>query len=232
MALALDATDSTRQAMPGLGVITLRANCGRRTALRAPDALQLRGLIKSVRHAAPGLRAIYEIPPMPESGDTPLTPESGDTMLTPDLGNRVSPTNKRVSKSRRSGDTSLSPTKPTTESSTEPTARPTAQTIVAAFIDWDRDRGGRLTKRTIGQLATHIAGLLGEGIAEEHIKRGLVEWRDRGQNPSTLHSFVDAAMRPAAAPVSRRQAEIDARHERWMERARAADAGLPVERPW
>jgi hypothetical protein len=100
---------------------------------------------------------------------------------------------------------------------------PTAQAILAAFIDWDRARGGQLTKRTIGQLAKHIAALLAEGIGEDRIKRGLIDWRDRGQHPSTLHSFVDAAMN-ARHPRSRREDERQARWARQLERARAADA--------
>ena len=104
-------------------------------------------------------------------------------------------------------------TKPPTEPSTEPTGAaslpPTAQTILAAFIDWDRANDGKLTRQTTGQLAKHIAGLLAEGIAEEHIKRGLVDWRVRNQHPSTLHSFVDAAMN--GRPVrSRRENERQA----------------------
>jgi hypothetical protein len=114
---------------------------------------------------------------------------------------------------------------PTEASPSVPTAAPppTAQTILAGFIDWDRARGGQLTKRTIGQLATHIGGLLAEGIPEERIKRGLIEWRDRGQHPSTLHSFVDAAMNGHPGR-SRREGERQAKWARQLERARAADA--------
>lgn len=224
MVLALDATDSTRQAKPGIEAITLRANTGRRTVLRALDALQQRGLVKVVSRAAPGRRAVYEILPMPGTGDTMLTPESGDTMLTPE---QVTSAGQRVTKTGRTGDTSLSPPKPTPKPSPEPTgadgAAPTAQTIVAQFVDWDRGRGGRLTRRTIGQLAQQIGGLLAEGIAEEPIKRGLADWRASGTHPATLDSFVAAAMRPAAA-VSRRQAERDALAEREMARAQARDA--------
>jgi hypothetical protein len=101
---------------------------------------------------------------------------------------------------------------------------PTAQAILAAFIDWDRARGGQLTKRTTGQLAKHIAALLAEGVGEAPIKRGLIDWRDRGQHPSTLHSFVDAAMNSRGPARSRREDERQARYARQLERARAADA--------
>ena len=102
-------------------------------------------------------------------------------------------------------------------------AAPTAQTILAAFIDWDRDNGGQLTQRTRGQLAKHIDGLLAEGIAAEHIKRGLADWRARGQHASTLHSFVDAALNGQPARP-RRDSEREAKWARQLDRARRADA--------
>lgn len=73
-------------------------------------------------------------------------------------------------------------------------AAPTAQTVLGGFIDWDRANGGTLTRRTIGQLAKQIAALLAEGIDGKYIKLGLAEWRAKEQHPSTLDSFVNAAM--------------------------------------
>lgn len=77
-------------------------------------------------------------------------------------------------------------------------APPTAQTILASFIDWDRENGGTLTKRTTGQLARSIADLLDQKIDDRHIRKGLADWRTSGQNPSTFDSFVNAAMKGAA----------------------------------
>jgi hypothetical protein len=71
---------------------------------------------------------------------------------------------------------------------------PTAQMILAAFIDWDRGTGGQLTKRTIGQLAKHIKHLLDEGVDDRHIRQGLADWRAKETHPATLDSFVNAAM--------------------------------------
>ncbi len=71
---------------------------------------------------------------------------------------------------------------------------PTAQTILAAFIDWDRACGGQLTRSVTGQLAKNIARLLDEGIDDRYIRSGLAEWRGKGQHPATLDSFVSAAM--------------------------------------
>ncbi len=71
---------------------------------------------------------------------------------------------------------------------------PTAQTILRGFIDWDRERGGTLTRRAIGQLAKQIASLLAEGIDDRYIRTGLAEWRAKEMHPDTLDSFVNAAM--------------------------------------
>jgi hypothetical protein len=66
VALALDARDSTRRAMPGMEQITLQASCrSMRTAEHAVAMLRRRGLIKTVSPAAPGKRAVYEIPRSP-----------------------------------------------------------------------------------------------------------------------------------------------------------------------
>jgi hypothetical protein len=109
---------------------------------------------------------------------------------------------------------------------------PTAQTILGAFIDWDRDNGGKLTRQTIGQLARHIDRLLAEGIDDKHIRQGLAAWRAKRCNPSALHSFVDAAMGGPAPPApSRRQSERDAMFDRAMARARARDAARAAGSP-
>jgi hypothetical protein len=71
---------------------------------------------------------------------------------------------------------------------------PTAQTIVARFIDWVRGKGGELTERTIGILSKQIKDLLRQGVSERHIRQGLADWHASGQHPSTLDSYVNAAL--------------------------------------
>jgi len=86
---------------------------------------------------------------------------------------------------------------------------PTAQTILASFIDWDRANGGQLTKRSIGQIGKTISDLLEQNIHDRHIRCGLADWRASGQNPATLDSFVNAAMKGTSP--SRRLATTDQR---------------------
>jgi hypothetical protein len=114
-----------------------------------------------------------------------------------------------------------------------PGADPNTQHVLAGFIDFDRANGGQLTRRTIGQLARHIHDMLTEGIPPDRIRQGLAAWRDRGQHPSTLHSFVDAIRPgPPPPPMSSRPAERNAMFDRAMARAQARDGarergGLP-----
>jgi len=65
VALALDATDSTRLAKPGHELLALHGNCSMRTAGRAVGRLEARGYVKVVGHPGPGRRAVYAILPMP-----------------------------------------------------------------------------------------------------------------------------------------------------------------------
>ena len=228
MALALDASDSTRQAKPGHDLLAWRGNCSIRTVGRAIDGLTARGLVKIVAHPGHKHRAVYAILPMPGTPDTSVADDTSDNdVADDDRPERRPSVGERRPSERRTSDTSVADSfktyLPTPTVSGTASAAPTAQAILAGFIDWDRARGGQLTKRTIGQLARQIAGFLAEGISEMHIKRGLVDWRDRGQYPSTLHSFVDAAMNGQPGR-SRREDARQAKWARQLERARAADA--------
>ena len=76
---------------------------------------------------------------------------------------------------------------------------PTAQTIIARFIDWVRADGGDLTDRTIGILAKQIGDLLRQGKPEKPIRLALAAWYEAGQNPATFDSFVNTALRGRSA---------------------------------
>ncbi len=107
---------------------------------------------------------------------------------------------------------------------------PTAQTILRSFIDWDRASGGQLTRRTIGQLAKQLADLLDQGVGDRPIRRGLADWRASGQHPSTLDSFVNAAMN-GGAPTVRGRASPNGHRPSTTNAAalQAIDAGRRVQ---
>lgn len=64
MDIAIDANDDSRRAMPGEAYLMLRARCSKATFYRRMEALVNAGLLKVVRRAAPGTRAVYEILPL------------------------------------------------------------------------------------------------------------------------------------------------------------------------
>lgn len=107
---------------------------------------------------------------------------------------------------------------------------PSAQRIITEFIDWDRANGGQLSRRTVGHLAKQIGELTAEGFEESAIKNGLATWRKAKMHPATLPSFVEAAI-GGSALTSRRQSETNAQIERWLARARAADAAERGNKP-
>ena len=74
-----------------------------------------------------------------------------------------------------------------------PTA-PTAQTILASFIDWVRGNGGDLTDQTKGKLARQIGKLVAEGRDDRHIRKGLADWFLASKNTSLLDDFVNDAI--------------------------------------
>ena len=91
------------------------------------------------------------------------------------------------------------PSQETTGEGSEPADAPvTAQTILAAFIDWVRENGGNLTRRAIGSLASQIGDLLNQDVPDKYIRKALADWFLGGHNPSTFDSYANAAMNAAA----------------------------------
>lgn len=225
IALALDARDDTRRAMPGIDTITLRAGCrSQRTALRALAVLRDRGLIKTVTRAAPPhRRAVYEILPAAASGDTDVSRESGDTDVSRE---RVTVPGERVTVSGRTGDTDVSPpqSSPQSYTSVPPAGAaappPTAPPIIA---EWIKRCARRPPRAVIGQVGRQVAALLADGTDADDIRAGLAAWQAKGLDPCKLPSVVNEVMNGGGA-LPRRWAENRAKYARWAERARALDA--------
>ena len=92
-------------------------------------------------------------------------------------------------------------TTPSEEQPSEPLVAanaPTAQTILANFIDWVRAQGGDLTRRTTGQLAKQIGDLIEQDVPDRFIRKGLADWYGSGHNPATFDSYANAALNAAA----------------------------------
>jgi hypothetical protein len=237
VALALDTKPETRQCAPGMEKITLQGDCrSMRTAEDALRALRRRGLIKTVEHAAPGRRAVYEILPLGERprprtvGERPRSKAVGVQAATP----TVSEPTPTVSAPKRPRSRTVAPTyTPTSYTygppSAEAAAPPGAQALIA---EWVGNCAKRPPKAVIGQVGKHLAQMLADGTDPADIRRGLAAWQAKGLHPATLPSVVNEVMNGSAA-IPPRWAEDRARYARWMERARARDAAEagPGEQP-
>ena len=198
--------DEAHPATPSMGAPNTHPSETGKGAASAHPKPEVKGA-ESARKGAESGRKGADLKPLPaETGSLPLIPSVDQPSLIP------------------TGDTS------------EPAGPPvTAQTILAAFIDWVRANEGDLTKRTIGQIAKQIGDLLAQGKDERHIRTGLGNWYLADKNPATLDSFVNSAINAAArerlahngqgqgVPVDKREQARQARLARAMERARARE---------
>jgi len=99
----------------------------------------------------------------------------------------------------------------------------TAQTILAAFIDWVRENDGNLTRRTIGILASQIGDLLNQDVPDKYIRKALADWFLGGHNPSTFDSYANTAMNAAARDRLAQQNGHGPKPKRDYSRGGAAD---------
>ncbi len=111
--------------------------------------------------------------------------------------------------------TSDAPSAPRTDLAVIEGTAPTAQTIVAAWVDWLQQRP---PSNVVGQVAKHVGQMLAEGIDPADIRRGLGLWSDKGLHPSTLPSVVNEVMNAPRSGRSRQQSETDAQFERAAQR--------------
>lgn len=86
----------------------------------------------------------------------------------------------------------------------EPPARerPVTQVIVGEWIERCKTRP---PDRVIGQVTKEIKLLVDEGYDSDLIRRGVADWMTRGQHPSTIPSFVNAAANGGGGTVNRAQ---------------------------
>ena len=75
---------------------------------------------------------------------------------------------------------------------------PTAQTLVAEWIDHCRERP---SSRVVGQVAKEVGGLLNDGLPYEAVRAGLQQWQIRGLHPSTIASVVHEMRNGSGRPA-------------------------------
>jgi hypothetical protein len=203
--------------------------------------LAMEQMADGVQPAAP--QDVQLIAPQSRNGVQPIAPQDDVQPVAPhtitDLGERpgVQPTAPQGSEDAdvlgcNTASAGVQPTAPKLKeelTTTEGANAPSAQTILANFIDWVRDEhGGNLTRRTIGILAKQLGELVEQHVDDRHIRKGLANWflDSKGQHPATLDSFVNAAINAAArnrAPQNGQRRDPGANARGW------ADAGRDLQ---
>ncbi|QBI56854.1 hypothetical protein EKD16_25570 (plasmid) [Streptomonospora litoralis] len=121
-----------------------------------------------------------------------------------------------------------------TERGGEPPTPPTAQTIVA---EWLERTPSRPPGQVIGQMSKLIKQMLDEGVDPDDIRRGIATWMSKGLHPATLPSVVNEVINTVVAfPGGGRPSTTDqrvgdalelARKYAAQEAAEAAEGGTP-----
>lgn len=106
----------------------------------------------------------------------------------------------------------------------------TAQTVLAAYIDWRRQHGiNGLDRSTKGILARHLGAAFECGHDPPTIRYGLADWHASDTHPSTLPSFIDVRARggqPRASPGKTQRQLDDIQRTQQQMRAIGIERGL------
>jgi hypothetical protein len=176
-------TDETRAA---------RAEAGRRGAAK--------------RWAKPPHDPTDPKPPSPDDGNLPSGSHDADSKPIANDGSRA-PARRAISKEIAPTPTPI-PIPPsagesppaTAAPAIEPTGPPTAQTLIAEWIDHSRKKP---PGNVIAQVGKHLKAMLTEGIDPDDVRRGFDHWAARGLHPSTLPSVVNELMNATVLPFGR-----------------------------
>ncbi|HET7388167.1 MAG TPA: hypothetical protein VFJ19_16050 [Nocardioidaceae bacterium] len=115
---------------------------------------------------------------------------------------------------------------PSTALAVIPDDEPTAQSLVAEWID---HCAAKPPRNVVGQVAKHLKAMLDEGIDPDRLRAGLAEWNRKGVHPSVLPSVVHEVANKRAGPTSR-NAEWRAMQERQMARAIERERQMGIQR--
>jgi len=123
----------------------------------------------------------------PESAKPPASSgESSESVLI----RAVTEPNPSMDRRVKGGD-GIGEVPPTAGNSLSLVAAPTAQTLIAEWIEHCRKRP---PQNVVGQVSKQIKALLGEGIDLADVRTGLAAWHQKGLHPSALPSVVNELM--------------------------------------
>lgn len=178
-----------------MGELSVLANAGRgrtnryRVVMETPN--EVRGLEDQKPRTEDGVSKDGN--PEPRTPRTEFAPEPGS----PKTPNLVRETPNEVHP--EPSEPSVEPSVPTAQAAQAVDGEPTAQTLVAEWIDHCNKKP---PGRVVGQIAKEIGALLNEGIAYADVRAGLAAWHQKSLHPSTLASVVHEVMNsPSSAAV-------------------------------
>ena len=203
LAIADNAADDGSHAYPSIAEICRKANLSERGVQSAIARLVKSGELHV--HVGGGRRHTnyYTVIMKPCDRQTPQ-----NLHPSPTVGDPANPADPAPNPAESAPGTVPEPSVEPSSSSFDAKASPTAQTIIAAFIDWiglPEQGAVKLSRRVIGIYAKSIKELLAEGFSENLIKMALVAMLEKGltDRPTLLHNFVVQVQQQAAArPVS------------------------------
>lgn len=198
LSLADQANDEGRT-WPSVAHLAQRARCSERHVRRILKELEESGWLR-IEHRA-GRSSMYWLTiPTPDTQVTPDVEVSPDPRVTPD---KLSPLTPRSPHPGHPGqgtpDTQVTqnhkepPKNPDTPDATHPLKAESAQTLIGEWIDFCKSPPPGRVK---GHVAKELKTMLDEGIAYEQVRAGLAAWAQRGNNPSSLASFVHEVGNP------------------------------------
>lgn len=221
LAIADNAADDGSHAYPSIAEICRKANLSARGVQAAIARLVEAGELKVDVGGGRGHTNYYTVIMKPCTRSTPQNlhpsspPASSETPQNP----AETPQNPTVNPAESAPGTVHEPSKEPSSSS-DADASPTAQTIVASFIDWlaARPEPIKLTPSVIARYGKVVKALLQARYDVDTIKRALALQTERGKAgwPSMLDSFcVEVQNRPVSGPPSQartfRQMDADDR---------------------
>jgi hypothetical protein len=196
LAIADNAADDGSHAYPSVAEICRKANLSERGVQAALARLVKSGELHIHVGGGRGHTNYYTVIMKPCARNTPqnVRPSGSPSKTETPQNSTVNPADPAGNPAGSAPGTVLEPSlEPTTSFADK--SSPTAQTILAAFIDWlslPAQGSVKLSGRAIGIYAKTIKELLGEGFEEGLLKRALAAMHERNLTgrPTLLHSFV------------------------------------------
>jgi hypothetical protein len=188
-ALCEHADKVTGSCAPSVETIASRMGASCQSARRAMKELETGGLLTVERQS--GLPSVYtiQLPPLPESHPYHTgTPTKTPSSQAPEQEGQEDASHLRAQRASSSNGAAAG----------HGDELPSAQELVAFFVDESRRQGAVPTPRLVGHVAREVKQLLEQRADVEHVRAALAIVVDKALHPSALPSAVYQAQRATA----------------------------------